>query len=960
MRQKLRKLWFLGFLILVASLFSGSLEAVSAASNFELIQLWTSPIGQGSGRSLDISKDGKFFAFLVAGDARSIHDRIGIFDAKGSLFREQNLACNASTPTFWLDATGDMEFIAITTEPGANKAECSPPDHIENTGVELYQFGSSSSIARKWGHVLKQRYETKEVRVSENKKFVCATTSSGTDLRCLNLADGSTVWNYDVDPQEQFPVDGDDNLNYLIGATVRANSAIGSQVPCGPAPQTPCKWFVLKNQPGQDPPPVLAQGNMNDQIDDVDSTKDASNFVFGADSGEYVLLSRTGDTIQTVLSGNVNAQIDAIEVGQSTFLIVAHNNFSQGFIRLLNFQGIPVMADLAINLGTSGVSDTDPQSPNKDEHAVIDYDNGYYAIATSKGEVYAFNESGAFAQKTLVSAPPHDVRIENRYVGTITDRDAFLFLINTPPVVDAGSDKTVHIKSIVSLNGSVSDPDGDTTTCEWIFGSKPAGSQSSFSDPKKLATTFTPDVVDTQDASNPNRMTGSYVAKLTCTDSFGAKGEDTAIITATNDRPNADPGTDRPVLECDRFQLDGSGSSDPDGDKIALSWAIEAKPAPSKAVLSNSTSSRPNSLADAEGLYTFKLTVNDGTGAPNAEDTAEVTITAVANPFCSVKNVVTNIDLLFNELNHEFYETVIAINNGRKLLNRIKLTAPESSILSDLIVPASSVRLVEDSLEDALTQIDLTLAKFAELQGLLDQLHEQLGSTLGIVQSMLEDPDLTPAQVANLTKMKLKVESIELFAAELSNELESLQDRVDDGEPGEDPADDLKEVLEAAQEALAGDDLDGSRAALNLAYQLTRTALRKTKRLVRKKKLLIMSLVGAEAALRRSTVTSQNEAVSTVPALRELGKGFAISETSQNTIRFQTLDADVKSLRVQLYAMNGRSFFDRTVLGNQLSFTGTTSEGQPLANGVYLVVLTMQQSDGSHVVNKVQKIVWRR
>ncbi len=265
--------------------------------------------------------------------------------------------------------------------------------------------------------------------------------------------------------------------------------------------------------------------------------------------------------------------------------------------------------------------------------------------------------------------------------------------------------------------------------------------------------------------------------------------------------------------------------------------------------------------------------------------------------------------------------------------------------------------LVDESITNALAQIDLMLATFAELKRLIDQLHEQLGDVLGTIQAMLEDLDLTPTQVANLTRMKLKVETIELLTAEISNELESLQDRIDDGEPGEDPADDLKEALQAAQDALAGADLDATRDSLNSAYKLTRTALRESKRLVRTKKLLIKSLIGAEAALRCATATAQNETVPTLPALRELGNGFAISETVHGVISFHAL-GDVKSLRVQMYAMNGRLVFTREAPGAEILFEGLDAQSTPLANGVYLVVLRAQRADRSEIASQIQKIGW--
>jgi hypothetical protein len=145
-----------------------------------------------------------------------------------------------------------------------------------------------------------------------------------------------------------------------------------------------------------------------------------------------------------------------------------------------------------------------------------------------------------------------------------------------------------------------------------------------------------------------------------------------------------------------------------------------------------------------------------------------------------------------------------------------------------------------------------------------------------------------------------------------------------------------------------------------LAYQLTRTALRENKRLVRKKKQLIMSLVGAEAALRRSAIASQNETVSTLPTLRELGKGFTMSEDAHSSIRFQALAANTKSLRLSVYTINGRLVFDREVPGSQIFFEGATTQGQPLPNGVYLIVLSAQSNDDSRTTNQVQKIVLKR
>ena len=60
--------------------------------------------------------------------------------------------------------------------------------------------------------------------------------------------------------------------------------------------------------------------------------------------------------------------------------------------------------------------------------------------------------------------------------------------------------------------------------------------------------------------------------------------------------------------------LDGSGSTDAETINLNLKykWTLEEKPGASNAVLSNADTVRPTFVADAEGVYKFKLVVNDG------------------------------------------------------------------------------------------------------------------------------------------------------------------------------------------------------------------------------------------------------------------------------------------------------------------------------------------------------------
>jgi len=81
---------------------------------------------------------------------------------------------------------------------------------------------------------------------------------------------------------------------------------------------------------------------------------------------------------------------------------------------------------------------------------------------------------------------------------------------------------------------------------------------------------------------------------------------------ATNTAPIADAGADQNASQGSIVSLDGSGSSDADGDTLTYSWTLTA-PSGSSATLSDATVVNPTFVADVEGDYAVELIVNDGT-----------------------------------------------------------------------------------------------------------------------------------------------------------------------------------------------------------------------------------------------------------------------------------------------------------------------------------------------------------
>lgn len=173
--------------------------------------------------------------------------------------------------------------------------------------------------------------------------------------------------------------------------------------------------------------------------------------------------------------------------------------------------------------------------------------------------------------------------------------------VNSAPVADAGPDQTAALGASVTLDGTKSfDVDGDPLTYQWTL-TKPAGSTAVLSDPIASQPIFTIDVA------------GSYTATLVVSDGTASSKPDNVLVNTSNSPPVANPGPNQSVNIGTTVTLDGSGSSDPDGDPLTYAWSLLSKPGSSTATLTNATSVMTSFVVDVAGPYTVQLTVGDGT-----------------------------------------------------------------------------------------------------------------------------------------------------------------------------------------------------------------------------------------------------------------------------------------------------------------------------------------------------------
>ncbi len=179
---------------------------------------------------------------------------------------------------------------------------------------------------------------------------------------------------------------------------------------------------------------------------------------------------------------------------------------------------------------------------------------------------------------------------------------------NSAPVANAGLDQSVYLSQRVLLDGAhSSDVDGDALTYAWQFLQRPAGSGAVLERPDEVNPSFMPDVA------------GQYVIELIVDDGSVSGPPDTVVISTVNSRPVAVAGPDQSARVGETAQLDGTASSDPDGDALSYRWSLSARPPGSASALQGETSPRPTLPIDRGGTYVAQLIVNDGSADSDAD-----------------------------------------------------------------------------------------------------------------------------------------------------------------------------------------------------------------------------------------------------------------------------------------------------------------------------------------------------
>lgn len=212
--------------------------------------------------------------------------------------------------------------------------------------------------------------------------------------------------------------------------------------------------------------------------------------------------------------------------------------------------------------------------------------------------------------------------------------------LNSIPIAEAGPARSVYVGDNVTLDGSSSsDVDDDPLTYSWSLILVPSGSSAALLNPTSMNPTFVIDVF------------GDYEVQLIVNDGTVDSDPDNVIISTLNSAPVADTGPDQmllaPIGGVAEVILDGSDSTDVDGDELTYQWTWDTYSVDGV----NPTIELP------VGVHNIQLIVNDGTVDSEPDgvviEVVDVTIALAEQLVAVLTNKLNMLEQINSELEKE-------------------------------------------------------------------------------------------------------------------------------------------------------------------------------------------------------------------------------------------------------------------------------------------------------------------
>jgi hypothetical protein len=199
--------------------------------------------------------------------------------------------------------------------------------------------------------------------------------------------------------------------------------------------------------------------------------------------------------------------------------------------------------------------------------------------------------------------------------------------VNHPPVALAGPAQAVAEASLVTLDGSASyDPDADSLTFLW---SQTGGPSVTLTDSTVAKPLFLAPLVGSAGTT--------LNFELTVTDTSGSSASATTQVNVTNVNhpPVANAGPEQTRNAGTMIRLDGTASSDPDGDLLTFTWSQLSGPSVTLSDIHSATPTFVSPQVSSSTRLTFQLVVDDSFGGTASADVHITLLPIDAPPVCT-------------------------------------------------------------------------------------------------------------------------------------------------------------------------------------------------------------------------------------------------------------------------------------------------------------------------------------
>jgi YVTN family beta-propeller protein len=310
------------------------------------------------------------------------------------------------------------------------------------------------------------------------------------------------------------------------------------------------------------------------------------------------------------------------EGGSTIFVIdTATNTVSTTISGVTNSGGLAVTPDGAsvyiTNIGAGKVAIIDTAT-NTVQPGLISVGAGPTGVAITPDGAFVYVTNNAINSATVSAI----ATATNTVVATVTVGSQPFGIatanLKPPPTAVAGPNQTITVDQTVHLDGSGSfAPNTLPANLQyaWSFVSRPAGSSAVLSGANTATPSFVADAI------------GTYVVKLVVTDPATNEASRPSQVTISSvwSPPTANAGAAQSVTTGALVNLNGLGSTDPNGLPLTYAWSFVSQPNGSAATITPGTPGLASFTADVAGSYTVQLVVSDPFGSSQP---ATVVITA--------------------------------------------------------------------------------------------------------------------------------------------------------------------------------------------------------------------------------------------------------------------------------------------------------------------------------------------